>query len=95
MIASREMPVPRTPVSDGGLDQGRFMDSPELIERLARELRLRSDPDLPQDFYIQQVRRQLAGRNGLSNAAAREHILGTRKMPLQSASVFRAWAMPE
>jgi len=95
MIASNEMPVPHKPISDGGSDRGRFMDSPELIERLARELRLRSDPHLPHDFYIQQVRRQLAGRSALTGAAAREQVLGTRMMPLQSASVFRAWAMPD
>ncbi len=95
MIASNGMPVPHKPMSNGGSDRGRFMDSPELVERLARELRLRSDPDLPHDFYVQQVRRQLAGRSGLSGAAAREQVLGTGRMPLQSASVFRAWAMPE
>ena len=95
MIASKEMPVPRKPMADGGSDRGRLSESTDLIERLAGELRLRSDPHLPDDFYIEQVRRRLAGRSGLSGAAAREHILGSRKMPLQSESVFRAWAMRE
>ena len=95
MNALNDMPVSRRPLPDGGLNRARLVDSPELIERLAQELRLRSDPGLPHTFYVEQAKRQLAGRNGLSGAAARDHILGARQMPLQSASVFRAWAMPE
>lgn len=94
MIASNGMPVPHKPMPDGGSERGRIMESPELIQRLARELRLRSDPHLPQEFYVEQVRRQLAGRSG-SGSMSKDQILGPRKMPLQSASVFRAWAMPE
>ncbi len=95
MIAWNDMPVPHKPMAENASERARLMDRPELVERLAKELRLRGDPDLPHEFYVEQVRRQLAGRSGLSGAAAREHVLGTRKMPLQSASVFRAWAMPE
>ncbi|MCJ8519374.1 hypothetical protein ABID21_002409 [Pseudorhizobium tarimense] len=95
MIASNDMPVPQKPMPEGGSERARRIDRPELVERLAKELRLRSDPDLPHEVYVEQVRRQLAGRSGLSGATAREQILGTRKMPLQSASVFRAWAMRE
>lgn len=95
MIASDSMPVPRKPMSDGGSDRARLMNSPELIERLANELRLRSDPHLPQQFYTEQVKRQLAGRIAVSGATAREHAPRPGQAQLQSASVFRAWAMPE
>ncbi|KEQ08877.1 hypothetical protein [Pseudorhizobium marinum] len=95
MIASDSMPVPRKSLPDGGSERGRLMDTPEFVEKLAKELRQRSDPHLPHEFYLEQVRRQLAGRAGLSGTAARDAVLGSRKTPLQSASVFRAWAMPE
>lgn len=95
MIASDSMPVPRKPLPDGGSERARLMNSPELIERLAKELRQRSDPDLPRQFYLEQVKLQLAGRIAVSGVTARDHTPGAPKTQLQSASVFRAWAMPE
>ncbi|HEV7433973.1 MAG TPA: hypothetical protein VGO22_03750 [Pseudorhizobium sp.] len=95
MIASNDMPVPRKPVLDTASERGRLKGNDDLVERLARELRLRSDPHLPHEFYIEQVRRQLAGRMGVTGAPVGDQILGTRTAPLQSASVFHAWAMPD
>ena len=95
MIASNSMPMPRLPMSEKGSQPVRLTSTPEHIERLAKELRLRSDPHLPDQFYLEQVRRQLAGRIAVSGTIARDHMPGSNRTQLQSASVFRAWAMPE
>ncbi|MBB6178467.1 hypothetical protein [Pseudorhizobium flavum] len=93
MIASNSMPVPQRTPTERTSERARLLDTPDMIEHLADELRSRSDPCLPKEYYLEQVRRQLAGRTGLTNAAAREQIFGRRHMPLQSASVFHAWAL--
>ena len=95
MIASNSMPVPQKSAAERGSDRARLLDTPEMIEHLAEELRSRGDPCLPREYYLEQVRRQLAGRTGLTGAAARDHVLGRRHIPLQSASVFHAWALRE
>ncbi len=93
MNASNSMPVPQQALSERSSERARLLDTPELIEHLAEELRSRSDPDLPMEYYREQVRRQLAGRTGLRDASAREQLFGRRNIPLQSASVFHAWAL--
>lgn len=87
MIASDSMPVPRNIPSD----TARLLDNPEMIDRLAAELRARSDPDFPHSFYVEQVRRHLAGRK--STLAGLD--LGAGKRRPKPASVFHSWAIPD
>lgn len=87
MIASVSMPVPHNVPSDSA----HILDTPETIDRLAAELRARSDPELPHSFYVEQVRRHLAGRR--STLAGMD--IGAVKRGPKPASVFHAWAMPD
>jgi hypothetical protein len=72
-------------------DQSRFLDAPELIDRLATEMRARSAGELPHSFYVEQVRRQLAGKNVQVTAANDEPA----QKNAQETSVFYAWALSE
>ncbi len=91
MIASNSMPVPQETASERGSERGRLLDTPEMIEHLAEELRSRGDPCLPREYYIEHVKRQLAGRSGIPGVARDQ--AASKIMPLQSASVFQAWAL--
>jgi len=91
MIASNSMPVPQKTSPERGSERGRLLDTPDMIEHLADELRSRGDPCLPREYYIEHVKRQLAGRSGIPGVARDQ--AGPKNMPLQSASVFQAWAL--
>ena len=90
MNALNSMPVPRQHPSERGSERGRLLDTPDMIEHLADELRSRSDPCLPRVYYIEQVKRQLAARSG-TLGSARDQAVPAHT--LQSASVFQAWAL--
>ncbi|MCB5201324.1 hypothetical protein LH464_02380 [Neorhizobium sp. T786] len=92
MNALNSMPVPRQYPSERGSERSRLTDSHDMIEHLADELRSRSDPCLPREFYIEQVKRQLAARSGAPGTARDQ---ADPKNTLQSASVFQAWALRE
>ncbi|MBW6423031.1 hypothetical protein KX729_16355 [Rhizobium sp. XQZ8] len=88
MIASTSMPAPEAPARQ---DPPRLLNSPELIERLATEMRARSGGELPHSFCVEQVKRQLAGKSVETGAA------NAPQMPLrpEQRSVFHAWAFSE
>jgi hypothetical protein len=70
----------------------KLMKTPELIERLAAEMRTKSGGELPHAFCVEQVKRQLAGKsaeNAAANAAAAPIV------PAERASVFHSWAISE
>ena len=74
----------------------RAIDAPELIDRLAEQLRATSGVDLPHAYFVEQVQRGLAGRDPADIAAANDIESTSRRRPPQAnSSVFRAWAMPE
>jgi hypothetical protein len=74
----------------------RAMEAPQLIDRLAEELRASSDVDLPHSYFVEQVRLGLAGRNVTDHVAANDVESGTNRGRRASAkSVFHAWAMPD
>ncbi|MFB9952269.1 hypothetical protein ACFFP0_25790 [Rhizobium puerariae] len=89
MTAPNSMPMPDvSPVRD----MSRSLNTPELIDRLATEMRVRSGGELPHSFCVEQVKRQLAGKAAETSAANDEPA--RLKTPEQT-SVFNAWAMPE
>lgn len=83
MVTSRSVAVPQQ------ADKAHLSASPQMIDRMAADLRARSDADLPHAFYVAQVRRQLmvqGSQTGIPQPPA-------KKKP--EISVFHAWAMPE
>ena len=76
----------------------RAIESPELIDRLAHELRASSDASLPHSYFVEQVKLGLAGHtthaSGGANDAAPAPV---RKMAASDcgASIFQSWALPE
>jgi hypothetical protein len=89
MIASTSMPMPDVPVRQ---DPPRLLNSPELIERLATEMRARSGGELPHSFCVEQVKRQLAGEAAETGAANAPRIAGKQS---EQVSVFHSWAISE
>ncbi len=81
MITSNSMPL-----SAVGNNSSRAIPTPELIDRLAAEMRATGDRELPHSFYVEQVKRKLANddRVELTNVPA-----------AATSSVFHCWAMPE
>jgi hypothetical protein len=77
------------------IDRDRSIGPSELIDRLAADLRDRSDPDLPLSFYAGQIRRQLA-REAMAEANRPAHD-GPRQQRAGEVhrSVFHAWALSE
>lgn len=68
----------------------------ELIERLAEELRLTSDVDLPHSYFVEQVKITLAGQAITADEAANDAAALVRKGVVNGdSSVFQAWAMPD
>ncbi|SMC62119.1 hypothetical protein [Rhizobium sp. RU36D] len=68
----------------------------ELIDRLAEEMRLSSDIDLPHAYFVEQVRQTLAGRTITTDQAANDAAALVRKRAVYNdGAVFQAWAMPD
>ncbi|MCO5730432.1 hypothetical protein [Rhizobium sp. SSA_523] len=90
MVTSQGVPV------QSATDRERLIETPEMIDRMAAELRARSDTDLPHSFYVQQIRRQLAGeaRAG-ERTAANDSGKGANRTGQLHPSVFHAWALSE
>lgn len=85
MVTSRSVAVP------AGADKAQLNATPEMIDRMAAELRARSDTDLPHTFYVAQVRRQLIAQASQRNSGPPAAAISSKVQP----SVFHAWAMPE
>ena len=89
MIASTSMPVHDVSAHP---DTPRLLNTPEMIERLATEMRVRSGGELPHSFCVEQVKRQLAGEAAETGAANAPQM--PAKAPEQQ-SVFHSWAISE
>ncbi len=87
MTASTSIPMPN---ASDAKDALRTTDSPQIIERLATEMRVKSGGELPHAFCVEQVRRQLAGK-AYETAPANDQP--ARHKTSQEASVFEAWAL--
>ncbi|TRL40124.1 hypothetical protein [Rhizobium straminoryzae] len=89
MIISKSVAVPQK------AEDARNLDTAEMIDRMAAELRARSDTDLPHSFYVAQVRGQLAGRKQTVAAAAPDSASWKKRAGEAHPSVFHAWALSE
>ena len=90
MVTSNSVPVPPK------ADQARIINTTDMIDRKARDLRARSDADLPHSFYVEQIRRQLAGQALAEQAAANSgDPMRTRRAGEAHPSVFHAWALSD
>ncbi|MCQ1575061.1 hypothetical protein NFO65_30605 [Neorhizobium galegae] len=88
MMAPNSMPM-----LDASEDKdARSLDTADMIDRLATEMRARTGGELPHSFYVDQVRRQLAGKSVAMSAANDE---AAREKSQEQASVFHAWALSE
>ncbi|MDP9839977.1 hypothetical protein J2T09_004757 [Neorhizobium huautlense] len=85
MVASQSIPQQHKKTE-------RSIATEELVNRMAADLRARSDPDFPHSFYVAQVRRQLAGKP--SQMPATNDLPKGPIAPTHS-SVFHAWALAE
>lgn len=81
--------------SVAGIRSGqRFLDRAEMIDRMAKALRLKSGLDLPHGYFVEQVKLQLAGSPAFDRS-----LLGNdddkpgTAAAYQSADCFRAWAI--
>ncbi|MGG7518592.1 hypothetical protein ACQ3G6_11955 [Allorhizobium undicola] len=76
--------------------QDRALDTAELIDRLAHELKATSDADLPHCYFVEQAKLRLSGNHRPEKQAANDAVhAAPRNMAHASSSVFYAWAMPE
>ena len=58
----------------------------EFLNRIAEKMRLESGSDLPRDYFLQLVRRQLAGP---------EAPYASKDAKYRSSACFDAWAKPD
>ena len=86
----------RIALTGGGSASERAMESPELIDRLAEELRTSSDVDLPHSYFVEQVKLRLAGKTTDDHHVANDTAQMARQTAVNdSASVFKSWAIPD
>lgn len=86
----------RSAVTSGSSASERAIESPELIDRLAEELRASSDVGLPHAYFVEQVKLRLAGKTTDHHRAANDISEMARKTAVnESASVFKSWAIPD
>lgn len=77
-------------------DQENLIEAGDLIDRLAHELRVKSNLDLPHAYFVEQVKITLAGHDPVLPSAAND---SARPAPGRTVncdnSVFRSWAMTD
>ncbi|CVI54470.1 hypothetical protein CFBP4996_09590 [Agrobacterium leguminum] len=88
MITSNSMPISASPE-----EAQHSIDTPDLIDRLAAEMRATGDRELPHSFYVEQVKRTLAGKT--AKRADNDEMPRTKIPAAGTSSVFQCWAMPE
>lgn len=74
-------------------DHGRAMGSPELIEKMAKEMRLRSCLDLPHAYFVEQVKLQLSGSPAFDASLAANDDTAPARADRRTDSFYRAWAL--
>ncbi|MDZ7926873.1 MAG: hypothetical protein U5L46_07205 [Agrobacterium sp.] len=88
MITSNSMPI-----SASAEEAAHSITTPDLIDRLAAEMRATGDRELPHSFYVEQVKRTLAGKT--VKRADNDERPGAKIPAAGTSSVFQCWAMPE
>ncbi|MGE7368063.1 hypothetical protein ACQKKX_03205 [Neorhizobium sp. NPDC001467] len=72
----------------------RGLVSEELIDRMARDMRAKGDPDFPHSYYVAQVRHRLAGKPSQMPPTDDGPDIPPPGAKAYS-SVFHAWALAE
>ena len=84
VITSNSMPK-----SAVGTNQTCAVPTPDVIDRLAAEMRATGDRELPHSFYVEQAKRKLANEA----AANDDRVKISRTVPAAAtSSVFHCWA---
>jgi hypothetical protein len=74
----------------------RAIEAPELIDRLALDMRMKSGIDLPHAYFVEQVKLKLSGKTVSGLPADGKLPANDRKgVPCMTSSVFEFWALPE
>ncbi len=74
----------------------RLLDRKELIDRMAKALRLKSGLDLPHGYFVEQVKLQLAGSPAFDRSLLGPEAEESREpASYRSADCFKAWAIPD
>ncbi len=93
MSTPDSLPKPNAPMLDlHQKSQPAYLDRPEVIERLATEMRARSGGELPHSFYVEKVKQRLRASRGDRFAPTE---ISAHQKPPEAASVFHAWALRE
>lgn len=81
--------------------RNRILDTQEVLDRLAIELRARTGGEQSHEFYVEEVKRRLAGQGvpsqGANDAQPTRPTMAARTTgtPATGTSVFHAWALGE
>jgi hypothetical protein len=72
------------------------LDTPEMIDRLAAEMRASSGADLPHAYFVEQVKLKLAGEKPGADRPANDAVLNAKPGSAEHPSaIFHAWALGE
>ena len=85
-------------VPDFDLDASSYRnsDTPDLVHRLAEEMRVKSGIDLPHAYFVEQVKLKLAAEDGeetLRPGPVHHQSSGPERHGPTSSSTFQSWAM--
>ncbi len=82
------------PAASGSTDGSRLIGSAEMIDRLAKALRLKSGLDLPHAYFVEQVKLQLSGSPAFDRSLEGNAALkASRAAAYHGSACFEAWAM--
>ena len=86
---SMSVPTPSQPTAYS-------LNTPEMIDRLAAEMRQTSGSDLPHAYYVEQVKLKLAGVRPGADKPANDAVLNAKPGSAEHPSaIFHAWALGE
>ncbi|MGV1802707.1 hypothetical protein [Agrobacterium vitis] len=95
-MATHSMTIPTDMTNSADRTGGdRLIDTAELIDRMAHDLKASSDANLPHCYFVEQAKLRLAGLHGREHRANDAHKMVSKNTVNGSSSVFYAWAMPE
>lgn len=84
-----------SPASADIQETSRAIDAPELLTRIAEDLRAKSGSDLPLSCFVEQVKLQLAGGKTPEELQQQATGAANSNQPSQLSDTYMAWAMPQ
>lgn len=84
-----------SPASADIQETSRTIDAPELLTRIAEDLRAKSGSDLPLSCFVEQVKLQLAGGKTAEELQEQATGAANSNKPAQLSDTYMAWAMPQ